>query len=429
MQDPLIGSCVLLYIKFYDEMEEGDMPYYAGLSEEIQEKINIDRIKHLGNPFACNDLSVRRRDMTHDRANLWRPAFVRDIEKILHLPYYNRYSDKTQVFSLYKNDDISRRAQHVQLVARIAKNIGRMLGLNEDLIEAIALGHDIGHTPFGHAGERKLNELYHARTGRYFNHNIQSARVFDVIFPVNLSLQTLDGIICHNGEMEMQQYKPVSEMSFEIFDERIKNCLTDKDANKGLIPSTLEACVMRVSDIIAYLGKDRQDAIRLGLIEDDKEFEQTKIGKTNGEIINNMIVNIVENSFGKSHLQMDKEYFEAFAIGKRENYQLIYMNEKVDKVYKEKIYPMFEFVYDKMRSDLVKGDETSYIFRHHIKYIEDITKHYPKRNYLNKSYRENDIDDIVVDYIASMTDDYLIDLCNKYYSDGRFEVEYVGYFD
>ncbi len=400
------------------------MLFYTELSNEIQNRIKEDRAKHIENPYACKDCDIIRRNMTHDKSNLWRPAFVRDVEKILHLPFYSRYSDKTQVFSLYKNDDISRRAQHVQLVARIARNIGRMLGLNEDLIEAIALGHDIGHTPFGHAGERKLNELYNARTGRYFNHNIQSARVFDEIFPVNLSLQTLDGIICHNGEMEMQQYKPVEEMSFDIYDSRIKACLNDEKANKGLIPSTLEACVMRVSDIIAYLGKDRQDAVRLGLIENDKEFEQTRIGKTNGEIINNMIVNIVENSYGKPYLQMDKEYFEAFSIGKRENYKLIYMNEKVDKVYKESIYPMFEFIYDKMRKDLVEGNKSSFVYRHHIEYVEDITKYYSK-----KKYRENDIDDIVTDYIASMTDDYLIDLCNNYYPDGRFDVKYVGYFE
>ena len=152
---------------------------YASLSKELQERIMSDREAHRVNPYRCNDEDVVRRDNSHDRANLWRPAFVRDVEKILHIPYYNRYMDKTQVFSLYRNDDITRRGQHVQLVARIARNIGNVLGLNQDLIEAAALGHDIGHTPFGHAGERKLNQLYHADTGRYFNHNIHRARVLD----------------------------------------------------------------------------------------------------------------------------------------------------------------------------------------------------------------------------------------------------------
>ena len=137
--------------------------------------------------------------MNHDRANLWRPPFVRDIEKIMHLPYYNRYGDKTQVFSLYRNDDISRRAQHVQLVSRIARNIGNVLNLNQDLIEAISLGHDIGHAPFGHAGERILSALLRGETGRYFNHNVHSVRVLDVLGQRNISLQTLDGVLCHNG--------------------------------------------------------------------------------------------------------------------------------------------------------------------------------------------------------------------------------------
>lgn len=134
---------------------------------KIAKTVLEDRKDHRENPYAFSDADIVRRAPAHDIANLWRPAFVRDIEKILHNPYYNRYSDKTQVLSAYQNDDISRRALHVQLVARIARNIGRMLGLNEDLIEAISLGHDIGHTPFGHAGERFLNELYHAHTAGF----------------------------------------------------------------------------------------------------------------------------------------------------------------------------------------------------------------------------------------------------------------------
>lgn len=144
------------------------MSNYNSLSKELQERIIEDRAKHWVNPYAFKDEDVIRRRMDHDKANLWRPAFVRDCEKIMHLPLYNRYADKTQVFSLYKNDDISRRSQHVQLVSRIARNIGGLLGLNLDLIEAISLGHDIGHTPFGHAGESKLSELYYGETGRYF---------------------------------------------------------------------------------------------------------------------------------------------------------------------------------------------------------------------------------------------------------------------
>ena len=134
---------------------------YHELSKELQKEIIRDRQVGWKNPYACTDEQVIRKNRERDKASLWRPAFVRDVEKIIHSPYYNRYTDKTQVFSFFLNDDISRRSLHVQLVSRIARNIGKLLGLNCDLIEAVALGHDIGHTPFGHAGERYLDELDH----------------------------------------------------------------------------------------------------------------------------------------------------------------------------------------------------------------------------------------------------------------------------
>ena len=125
---------------------------YLKLSDELSQRIEYELKLKTGD--------VIRRNPERDKASLWRPAYVRDIEKIMHHPFYNRYTDKTQVFSFYKEDDITRRALHVQRVSRIARNIGRLLNLNLDLIEAIALGHDIGHTPFGHAGESLLNDSY-----------------------------------------------------------------------------------------------------------------------------------------------------------------------------------------------------------------------------------------------------------------------------
>ena len=116
---------------------------YDKVNKDLAEQILSDREHHIRNPYACTGDKVIRRDNNRDRENFHRPAYVRDIEKIMHCPYYNRYTDKTQVFSFYKNDDISRRALHVQLVSRIARNIGTALNLNNDLIEAIALGHDI----------------------------------------------------------------------------------------------------------------------------------------------------------------------------------------------------------------------------------------------------------------------------------------------
>ncbi len=401
------------------------MAHYINLSEELQERIREDKAQGWVNPYACRDEDVVRRDASHDRANLWRPAFVRDCEKILHIPYYNRYSDKTQVFSLYKNDDISRRAQHVQLVSRIARNIGGVLGLNLDLIEAISLGHDIGHTPFGHEGERILDDLYFGHTGRHFNHNIHSARVLDQIFPLNLSLQTLDGIICHNGELEQQEYAPKPYTDFAHFEQKMESCYLNPAANKTLVPSTLEACVMRVSDIIAYLGKDRQDAIRLDLIDDVSLFDGEDIGKTNAEIINNMTVNILENSYGKSYLQMDRSFYEAFSKGKKQNYQMIYRNEKVAGIFQNQIRPMMEQVYEQLLKDVKEHNTSSYIYQHHMSYIDEMTRFYRR----NMPYEENEANDLVVDFIASMTDDYMIDLHRHMFPGYDYKIEYVGYFD
>lgn len=400
------------------------MPHYNDLSKELQERILDDRKNHRDNPYAFLNEDVLRRNMSHDKNKLLRPAFVRDCEKIMHLPMYNRYADKTQVFSLYKNDDISRRSSHVQLVSRIARNIGGLLGLNTDLIEAISLGHDIGHTPFGHAGERKLNELYFGSTGRYFNHNVHSVRVLDKIFPQNLSMQTLDGILCHNGEMELEKYMPRKYADFKIFDEKVEECYKDMDANRRLVPATLEACVMRISDIIAYLGKDRQDAQKLGLFEKEPDFFGGKIGNTNAEIINNMIVNIVENSYGKNYLKMDKDYFEAFSQGKKENYEMIYGNVKVGKVYEEEINPMMEEIYLRLLKDAKSHNKESVLYKHHIAYVKKMTGYYS-----DVDYEENTPDDIVVDYIASMTDDYFVDLYKYLFPKGKHEVKYIGYFN
>lgn len=398
---------------------------YHSMREDIQKQIMEDRTAHKVNPYAFKDENVVRKYAGHDKANLWRPAFVRDIEKIMHNPYYGRYSDKTQVFSLYKNDDITRRSQHVQMVSRIARNIGSLLGLNLDLIEAISLGHDIGHTPFGHAGERKLSEIYHRNTGRYFNHNIQSARVFTTIFPVNVSLQTLDGIICHNGELELKEYRPKAYFDFDELERRIEAAYVDKSTIEKLVPATLEGCVMRVSDIIAYLGKDRQDAQKLGILEDASELGNEIIGKSNAEIINNIIVNIVENSYGKDYIAMDDAFFEALKKGKKDNYKYIYQKDGMENIFEEQIYPMFEDMYEKLLLDIKSKRADSDIMIDHVEYINTLAKYYPDRgNYLLETP-----DAIVCDYLASMTDDYFIDLYHRMFPNGKYKVTYKDYFE
>ena len=398
---------------------------YDKLSKELQAEIIRNRNKGWVNPYRCNDSDIIRRNDKHDKASLWRPAYVRDIEKILHLPYYNRYADKTQVFSFYNNDDITRRALHVQLVARIARNIGSVLGLNLDLIEAIALGHDIGHTPFGHAGERFLSELLHKETDMYFNHNVHSVRVLDKIFSRNISLQTLDGVLCHNGEFELKEYRPLYGKNFEKFDDEVLCC--DKQGSsyiKTLVPSTLEACVVRVCDMIAYLGKDRQDAKIARIIPFNQKFQTEKIGTENADIINNLTVDIIENSYGKDYIKLSDTAFNDLKTAKEENYKYIYKNDSISKEYDKIIRPMFEELYYKLLDDVRSKNKQSYIFKHHIKLVQNHLKWYSGSNYENEEPNM-----IVADYIASMTDDYFIALHKEMFPNSDYQIVYKTYFD
>ena len=398
---------------------------YARLSRELEERIKEDRALNRINPYASSDEDAIRRDQEKDINSLLRPSYIRDIEKIIHIPYFNRYSDKTQVFSLYKNDDISRRIIHIQLVSRISRNIGRLLGLNNDLIEAIALGHDIGHTPFGHGGESILKEIYHEKTGRYFNHNVHSVRVLDRLVNRNISLQTLDGVLCHNGEMELKRYVPDKLESFEEFDRKVEECYRDEKNIEKLIPSTLEGCVVRISDIIAYLGKDRQDAIKLNLIEDENIFSNLEIGNTNAEIINNITVNLVENSYGKDFLSLDENYYRALSIGKKENYRYIYEVGSVTREYFDVIKPMMKKMYERFVKDVETGNRDSLIYNHHVKYLKEVNRYYESE----REYEKEDANDIAADYIASMTDDYFIDAFHFLFPESSLEVKYRGYFN
>ena len=150
-----------------------------------------------------------------------RPAYFRDIDRIIYSLSYTRYLDKTQVFSNHENTNISKRMTHVQLVSKIARTIGRALNLNEDLIEAAALGHDLGHVPFGHVGEAILNKISLEHNEGYFNHNIQSVRILMFIENngkgSNLTLQVLDAIMCHNGEIPQGCYMPKSKNIEQFF--------------------------------------------------------------------------------------------------------------------------------------------------------------------------------------------------------------------
>ncbi len=391
------------------------------LSAELSQRIEQEKANRTYTDRSFPDSRASRRFGNVTPSPVWRPKFAKDIDRILYSPYYNRYTDKTQVFSLVKNDDITRRSLHVQLVSRIARTIGRALNLNLDLIEAIALGHDIGHTPFAHTGEVFLNELYHSHTGRFFNHNIHSVRVLDKVFSLNLTLQTLVGIAGHNGEIELEEYWPVPMESFEQFDRELEKCYTVPGYANKIQPSTLEGNVVRISDIIAYLGKDRQDAAIIQMIG-NTAFPTSDIGTVNSEIINNLVVNIIENSYGKPYIKLDKKHFQAVQSYKRENYAMIYENEpgraKLERIAK----PMMSQIYEQLLEDLRLERKYSPIFRHHIDYVNQTP--YPRPI----PYESAEPNQMIVDYIASMTDDYLIDLHHYLFPDSGYHLEYMGYF-
>lgn len=386
------------------------------LSDELIERMSDDRARGWENPYRTSDEdALRREERPADRSNIWRPAFVRDVEKILHMPAYNRYAGKTQVFSFRSNDDLSRRGLHVQLVARIARDIGFALGLNCDLIEAIGLGHDLGHTPFGHAGERCLNDVFHERTGRWFFHNVHSVRVLDKLYGRNISLQTLDGALCHNGEYEQRVFELSGLSSFGEFDRVVDECVSGGGAVIGhLRPMTLEGCVVRISDIIAYVGRDRQDAIEAGLLTGDA-FEDGLGGAYNSWILTHASADIIEHSYGKDRIEMSEELFAEIRRAKAENYAKIYRSSGIEGERAEVLARAFELMYERCLDDLHKRDESSFIFRHHITRIEEQLAHY------GRTYDwQSDPEQTVVDYIASMTDGYFAELASKFFPQIHF---------
>lgn len=400
------------------------------LSARTQQRLQqiLQRSQQALSPYATPNEQAVRKFGRKVEDQIFRTPFGTDIDKILHNAFYNRYTDKTQVFSFYKNDDITRRALHVQLVSRISRVIGSALGLNLELIEAIALGHDIGHTPFGHKGEHYLSKCYRRHTNRSFNHNVHSVRVLRDVTQSNLTLQTYDGILCHCGEKVFSEYSPAPAKTFESFDALVEACYTDPQTIGTLRPSTLEGCVVRVSDMIAYVGKDRQDAMKAGLLKDEDFVRHGVVGARNYEIINVMITDLIENSLDRPYLKLSDDVYGDFAELQKENNRLIYQNPTVALPYEQLIRPMMTNLYERLRDDYLRGDEQSPIFRHHLQHP-----------IIGKSYWASKTDhtiaaspdDVVTDYIASMTDDYFIDLYRLLFPGDQLAagLKYRSYFD
>jgi len=349
-------------------------------------------------PYACFDSEAFRFYNVID--DDFRAPYYRDSDRIVYSLAYTRYMDKTQVFSFNENDNISKRMTHVQMVAKIARTIGRALRLNEDLIEAAALGHDLGHVPFGHAGERILDEISQEVGEGYFNHNIQSVRTLMVLenngVGSNITLQVLDAVMCHNGELELQEYRP-KEKTKEDFLNELENTYHDKDAVKSLVPMTLEGCVVRVSDIIAYIGRDIEDAIRMGVIsEEEIPTEITSVlGVKNREIINTINVDLITNSLDKDYLCMSNEVFNALKALKKFNYEHIYSKSNTKEML-DLYEDMFRQVFKHCLNDVKNNNKDGHIFT---VFLNDMDE-----TYLNTTSDERK----VIDYIAGMTDDFMV---------------------
>lgn len=372
------------------------------MSEEVIEKIKNNMVakEALMNKYATKSTdAITLRPESNDI----RPVFYRDIDKIIYSLSYTRYMDKTQVFSEIDNDHISKRIVHVQMVSKIARTIGRALNLNEDLIEAIALGHDLGHVPFGHVGERILNKLSLEHNEGYFNHNVQSVRTLLSLenrgLGYNISLQTLDGIISHNGEIVSDRYEPILKTK-EQFLYEYEQTYFDEEASKKMRPMTLEGCVVRISDVVGYVGRDIEDAIILGLIkkEDIPSDIVQVLGNTNHDIINTIVLDIIANSYNKPYIEMSHEVHEALNKLKTFNYENIYAKADFKALEYEK---MFKYLFDVYMSDLENHNESSDIYKIYL-------------NEMDESYLENSAARIVIDYIAGMTDVYFISRFKEY---------------
>ena len=362
----------------------------------------LNKEKYLSKYATRSDEAIRLNEEVEDI----RPPFFHDIDRIIHSLSYTRYLNKTQVYTKNSNDHVSRRITHVQLVSKMARTIGRALNLNEDLIEAIALGHDIGHTPLGHCGEAILNKLSLEVLGECFAHNIQGVRYYMYISKdgkgLNLTLQVLDGIMTHNGEMLRPIYGPVKKSKELFFNEYLES-YKDLNKSKEYHPMTLEGCVVRISDIIGYIGRDIEDAIMIGKLKrSDLPVEITSVlGNNNKDIVNNIILDIINESMNKPYIKMSDKIFKALFALKEFNYQKIYrysMTEQELDFYEKNIYKL----YNVYLNDIINNNRSSIIY--------DTFLSHQSSNYLNNTSIKRQ----VIDFIAGMTDDFLIKEIKKY---------------
>ncbi|MDJ0783404.1 MAG: HD domain-containing protein [Desulfosarcinaceae bacterium] len=353
-------------------------------------------------PFATLNRNGQRRHHEQRLVDGYRQHFSLDADRILHSRAYTRYIDKTQVFSLIRNDHITHRVLHVQLVSKIARTIGRFLQLNEDLIEAIALGHDIGHTPFGHEGERYLSALCKDHGIGFFLHNVQSIQFLDRVERKgqgwNLCLQTLDGILCHDGEIHNQSLTPKRDKNFDDLAREMARKKADPEY--PLIPMTLEGCIVRMADTIAYIGRDLEDAIRLGYLhrQEIPADVVAVLGDSNGTIVYTLVTDVIKNSHERNQIAFSEPVSDALRLLKNFNLDRIYLNPRT-KWFSDAIRVLFEHLFENYLRDIHQNNHDSLIFRG---LLENMSTDYVE---------QHTPAEIVRDFISGMTDNFFLEQC------------------
>ncbi|MFX0033830.1 MAG: deoxyguanosinetriphosphate triphosphohydrolase family protein [Candidatus Hodarchaeota archaeon] len=390
-------------------------------SEKIEElKLRMRKDTEVGIQGILDSQAVRYYDENDDGNDDIRPPFFRDVDRIVHSKAYARYIDKTQVFFEINNANITHRSLHVILVSRVARQIGRILRLNNDLIEACALAHDIGHTCYGHIGEQILDEISKREKIGTFNHNAQGIRwVFylEKRFPklpakgLNLTLQVLDGILSHDGEINERELKPkkINDKTWDDFFSEYNDSFNENRIKR--IPMSYEGIAVRFADSISYIGRDIEDAILLKFIkrEDIPETCKKILGDTNRKIMKTLIMDLLKYSIENNTIGYSENVFNALKELKRFNYEKIYNRRNYLKLnntskipYIEMLKEKFELIWTKSLQNLKEEDYNSPIFKDHIEYIDDqkySTYYLPLKD-------KNKLTLIVRDYIAGMSDKY-----------------------
>lgn len=326
-----------------------------------------------------------------------RLPYKRDVDRIIHSKAYARYIDKTQVVYLIKNEHVTYRSLHVQLVSSFARGVAEILRLNLDLVEAIALGHDVGHPPFGHEGERYLSDLSQEYGNGSFAHPWQSCRLFTDIEPLNLGLAVYDGFLCHDGGMSGTKIEPRFGKTWEDHFADKKRKLLDPEEN--IMPGTLEGCLVKICDTISYIGRDIEDAISLGILSRD-QVPKTILGTYNRDILRVAACDVIQMSYDKDYIAMSEDVYEALKVLRAFNFKNIYIHPKL-KVESKKICTSYRLLMETLLGDFQKNDENSYIWKNFL---------YNKpKAYLDSS---NEVQK-VIDYISGMTDGYFIRTLEK----------------